>query len=400
LAFRFITPGRPIGQLDERGLSMNWVAWKMLTGDRSKYFALIFGIAFATMLMAQQTSIFCGLMLRTASQIQDTRDASVWVMDPNLQNVDEIKPLTENDLYRVRGVPGVRWAVRLYKGLARVKISDGDFRTVILMGLDDATLVGAPERLVAGKLADLRRPDAVIMDDAGFSYLWPSELKQAGKEIEMNDRRALITGLCKASPPFQTFPVVYTRYSQAVQFVPRERNVMSFVLAESEDGLSPTDLCVRIRERTGLQALTREQFTWKTIRYYIRWTGIPVNFGITVVLGFIVGAAVSGQTFYLFIVENLRQFGALKAMGLSNVRILLMSLLQAFVVGSVGYGIGMGMVTAFFETTKNLSYLRGFGMPWQIAAGTALAVAVIAVLASVLSIRRVWVLEPAVVFRT
>src|SRR5262249_4004772 len=106
---------------------MSWVAWKMLTGDRSKYFALIFGIAFATMLMAQQTSIFCGLMLRTASQIRDVRDADIWVMDSNLQNPDEIKPLTENDLYRVRGVPGVRWAVRLYKGLARVKISDGDY---------------------------------------------------------------------------------------------------------------------------------------------------------------------------------------------------------------------------------------------------------------------------------
>ena len=26
---------------------MNWIAWKMLTGDRSKYLGIIFGIAFA-----------------------------------------------------------------------------------------------------------------------------------------------------------------------------------------------------------------------------------------------------------------------------------------------------------------------------------------------------------------
>ena len=38
-------------------------------------------------------------------------------------------------------------------------------------------------------------------------------------------------------------------------------------------------------------------------------TGIPINFGITVVLGFIVGTAIAGQTFYLFTVENLKQFG-------------------------------------------------------------------------------------------
>jgi putative ABC transport system permease protein len=378
---------------------MWWVALKMLTGDRAKYFALVFGIAFATMLMAQQMSIFCGLMLRTASQIQDIRDASIWVMDPNLQNVDEIKPLTENDLYRVRGVAGVAWAVRLYKNLTRVRIKDGSYRTVILLGLDDATLVGAPEDMVAGALENLRQPDAIIVDDAGFAYLWPGEPPEAGKVLEMNDHRALVVGLCKASPPFQTFPVIYTRYSQATQFAPRERNLMSFVLAEAEPGLRPHEVCARIHQQTGLQALTREEFTWKTISYYIHWTGIPVNFGITVALGFIVGAAVAGQTFYLFTLENLKQFGALKAMGLTNARILGMILLQALVVGSMGYSSGMGMAALFFDVTRNLPHLRGFGMPWQVMAGTAAAVSLIAFLASLLSIRRVWVLEPAVVFR-
>ena len=47
---------------------MNFVAWRMLTGDRAKYLGLIFSIAFATFLIAQQASIFAGLMLRTASQ--------------------------------------------------------------------------------------------------------------------------------------------------------------------------------------------------------------------------------------------------------------------------------------------------------------------------------------------
>src|SRR5262249_18324080 len=193
--------------LYQRAGLMSWVAMKMLLGDRSKYFALIFGIAFSSMLMAQQTSVFCGLMLRTASVIQDVRDADIWVMDPNLQNPDEIKPLTDNDLYRVRGVEGVAWAVRLYKGLARVKLQDGDYRTAILLGLDDATLVGAPQQLLAGCLADLRQQDAVILDEAGFHYLWPGETPQVGKTLEMNDHRAVVVAICQASPPFQTFPV-------------------------------------------------------------------------------------------------------------------------------------------------------------------------------------------------
>ena len=101
---------------------MGWVALKMLTGDRAKYFGLVFGVAFASMLMSHQVSIFCGLMRRTASQILDVRDASIWVCDPELQSVDEIEPLSTTALHRVRSVPGVRWAARLSKSLGRIQI--------------------------------------------------------------------------------------------------------------------------------------------------------------------------------------------------------------------------------------------------------------------------------------
>ena len=92
---------------------MNFVALKMLTGDRAKYLGLIFTIAFSSFLLANQTSIFAGILARTGSQIINVADADIWVMDWRTEYVDEIRPLTENDLYRVRGVPGVQWAVRL-----------------------------------------------------------------------------------------------------------------------------------------------------------------------------------------------------------------------------------------------------------------------------------------------
>jgi putative ABC transport system permease protein len=82
---------------------MNFVA-KMLMGNRAKYLSLIFTIAFASFLLANQSSIFAGIMKRTASQIIDVVDAEVWVMDPKTQYVEEVKPLNENDLYRVRGL--------------------------------------------------------------------------------------------------------------------------------------------------------------------------------------------------------------------------------------------------------------------------------------------------------
>jgi len=378
---------------------MLWIAWKMLIGNRVKYLGIVFGVMFAALLIAQQSSIFCGLMSLTVSQIRDVEGPDIWVMDKNVQYVDDIKPLADTELFRVKGVPGVDWAVRFYKGIVRARLEEGTYEQMILIGLDDETLVGAPEGVFLGSIADLRTPDAVIMDEAGYRRIWPGEPFRLGRVFEMNDRRAVLVGLTKASRTFQSFPIVYTRYSQAVRFAPPERKVLSFVLAEAVPGVAAEEVCKRIQADTGLQALTKRQFVRKTILYYLAKTGIPVNFAITVLLGFIVGTAIAGQTFYLFTVENIRQFGALKAMGTSNWTILLMVLSQAVQVGIVGYGVGVGLAAAFgYAATRGLTRLSFF-MPWEVLAMTAVAVFLIVLLASLLSIRKVMVVDPAIVFR-
>src|SRR5215831_17730987 len=379
---------------------MDGVALRMLLGDRAKYIGLVFGIAFSTMLMSNQVSIFSGLMLRTASQILDAREADIWVMDPRVEYVDEIEPMTDTQLERVRGVEGIDWAVPFFKGLTIAHAADGLMQQVILLGADDATLIGVVPRLTMGSLADLKQPDAVIIDRAGFIHMWPGEMPALGKVVELNDHRGVIVGISEASPPFTTFPVVYTKYSSAMNYVGRTRKQMSFILVHARPGEDPDALAKKITEETGHKALSWQDFAFATIGHYLKRTGIPVNFGITVALGFIVGAAVVGQTFYIFVLENLRQFGSLKAIGVTNRTILRMVLLQSMVVAGIGYAIGIGLCAAFFELTERVSInLRGFELPWQVAAGTAGAVFVIIIIASLASVRKVMVLDPAIVFR-
>jgi putative ABC transport system permease protein len=158
-------------------------------------------------------------------------------------------------------------------------------------------------------------------------------------------------------------------------------------------------LARRIAARTGLQALSKDQFKWLTMKYYLQHTGIPINFGTTVLLAFLVGCAIAGQTFYLFTVENLKQFGTLKAMGLSDRKVVGIILVQAFVAGSIGYGLGVGLATLYGIVAQKDMPLLAFFLPWQVLAVTAGAVLLIALLSSLLSIRRVLVLEPAAVFQ-
>jgi putative ABC transport system permease protein len=378
---------------------MNFVALRMLTGDRAKYFGLVFAIAFCTFLLENQTTIFANIMKRTANQILDVTDAEVWVMDPQTEYWEQTKALKDTDVSRVRGVPGVQWAVRLFKGNPVARTPAGKFAVSFLIGIDDATLAGAPRKMLLGSWDRLREPDSVIIDQAGYVLLFPDEPLAVGRTLEMNDHRVTIVAISDASAPFASLPVMHTRYSEAINFLGRERTQLSFIIARPEAGVSPTELTSRIHQRTSLRARTTEEFMWDCIKYYLRHTGIPVNFGITIAVALIVGAVVAGQTFYLFTIENLKQFGALKAIGVTNIRLIGMILLQAFTAGTLGFSLGTGMAATFFEIFLHKLATRGIVLMWQCVALTGACIVFVVIIASILSIRRVLVLEPAAVFR-
>ena len=52
---------------------MNFIAIKMLVGDRAKYIGIIIGLTFASLLITQQSAIFIGIMTRTFSFLTDVR---------------------------------------------------------------------------------------------------------------------------------------------------------------------------------------------------------------------------------------------------------------------------------------------------------------------------------------
>ena len=196
---------------------------------------------------------------------------------------------------------------------------------------------------------------------------------------------------------FQSQPVVYTTYTRATAFAPFERKLLSFIQVKAKPGVNPAALSAHITKVTGLAAYTRPGFEDLTVSYFMKYTGIPVNFGITVILGFIVGVAIAGQTFFSFTLENLRHFAALKAMGATNLKLLRMVVLQALVVGLIGYGLGVGLA-AFMGNASRGTELA-FRMPWQIMVTSGVAILIICTFAAFLSLWKVVKLEPAVVFK-
>ena len=386
---------------------MYLIALKMLVGNKGKFFAMLFGVALTSLIITQQSSIFVGLMSRTVGFLFDTPLPDLWVMDPKVQFVDDIKPLQDTKLLQIRGVQGVEWAVPLYKGSIRARLPNGSFQTCNVIGLDDSTLVGGPPVMAVGTVADLRLADSVIVDEAaangklakpGPTPTSPKTPLRIGDILELNDNRAVVVGIARTTRTFQSQPVVYTTYSRAMRFAPRERKLLSFILAKAQPGADLSVVAKRINQQTGLVAYTRSQFKSVTIRYFMKNTGIPINFGIAVGLGFLVGVAIVGQTFYSFITDNMRYLGILKAMGASNGLLFIMIILQTMLVGTLGSSIGMGLASLTSIISKNSEL--AFYMPWQIPVVTVLATTLITVLTTIFSLWKVLRLEPGIVFRS
>lgn len=375
------------------------IAIKMLLGDKAKYLGLVFGVTFATLLMAQQISIFIGLMARTAGSIYAVSEPDIWVMDTRVRYIEEVEPMRDIELTNVRSVPGIAWAVPFYKGLTTIRMKDGLTQQVQLIGVDDISMIGICANKIMGDPTIIRNPDSAMMDINGYYFTWPGQKLELGRTIELNDRRLIINAICETNPTFFTFPIMYVSYKKAIELLPPQRNKLPFILVKAKQGEDIQALKKRIETQTGLQALTNNEFAWRSINYILQRTGIPINFGITIVLGAIIGAAITAQTFYIFVVENLKQFAAMKAVGFNNQQLFKLVLTQAVVVGLIGYGIGIGFTAVFFKATAHLPALKGFVLLWQVMAGSFVAIFIIILISIIFSLRKVFRLDPAIVFR-
>lgn len=387
------------------------LAYRMLVGDRLKHISLVAGLVFASLLVVQQASIFTGYAGRTGSWITDTGGGEgshdLWVMDDQVEMSEDIKPLLESSTLRIRSVDGVAWAVPLFKQYLRARTPDGRLVTVRLIGIDDASLAGGPRGASREELAALRQDRAILVPRAHLDGALRIERDPAtgahrplaiGDTISINDHELRVAGTFDAAPDFFWDPVIYTTVSRALAIAPPERRQTAFVLVRAKDGVDPKALAARIRDVTGFRVLTTDGFVDRTREYVLRQTGILINFGITIALGFVIGTLVAAQTLYSFVLENQRFFAALKAMGVPNRRIARIIAVQVLVVGLVGYGIGAGLAAASGYA------FSGAGLAFEITF-TTLALGLVALVTSclvagMLGVRRVMRLEPASVFKS
>ena len=371
------------------------LAYKLLVNDKAKFSALLVGITFAVYLMMFVTSMFSGVMKHASATIINI-GAPLWVMDPYVETVSNSVGMPAYVLDAVRSMQGVKYAVPLYSGGALVKLRDGNYQTVTVIGLDDTSLYGRPE-LLEGKIQDIYAENGfLVVKDAEFSKL---ENPHIGSEFELNDNRGVIVGIAKVvTSGLYGIPTLYTTYERAIQYIPNPRFTISYVLVEPK---SANDI-PQIKQQVaalGYRARTKEEFMQNTEDFFLYKTGGGTNLLIMMLISFTVGLSLSGQTFYTFILENLERFGALKAIGAKNRDLVRMILFQATFTAFTGFGLGIALCVLLIILARvrlpSYAAMITFG---NLAISFGMVV-VIAGVSSYFGIRRVLKIEPFEIFR-
>jgi len=371
------------------------IGFKLLVNDQPKFFALLIGITFAVFLMMQMTAMFAGILNRAYSTVTNV-GASMWVMDPGVNTPTSAIPMPNYVLDAVRSMDGVSYAVPIFIGGASVKLVDGTYQGVTVIGLDDSSLFGRPQ-LEVGNIKDIYADNTfIVVRDAEFEKLKKPKI---GTSFELNDHRGTIVGIAKvAANGLNGVPTLYTTYNRAIEYLPTTRFTISYILVQPKNDAAIADIKKQV-SKLGYVALTKDEFNKNTSDYYTYKTGIGTNILLMTVISFIVGLSISGQTFYTFILENLEKFGALKAIGAKGRELVYMILFMAAFTALTGYGLGIGLVTlmitiararmpnyAAIITFENLG--MAFGM-----------VIVIAAISSYIGVRKVLKIEPFDIFR-
>lgn len=394
------------------------IAIRMLLGDTTKWLGVVLGVFLCTFLITHMLSLFSGLMARSYALVTDIPAADIWVMDPAVQYTDEPIGMPDTALSRVRDVQGVSWAVPLHTSTLRARLPSGAFQPVLLVGVDDATLLGSPTKILGGVSPwILREADTAIVDTTSANTLLrlpvnvkprepgyheldltgPKRPLHAGDELLINDHRMKVAALAELGSRFLSKPVVYTTYSRALAIHPRERNQLSFVLVKAADGADPAAVAREIVTSTGLRARTATQFCDDTYWYYVETTGVVKRIALMVGIGVVTGVSVSALLLYLFTNENLRYYAVLKTLGATDFVVLKMILVQAVLACATGFGLGIGFSAMVGSLAK--SDAMPYKLLWITLGFSAAAVTLVGIVAAALSAHKLVRLETGAVFK-
>jgi putative ABC transport system permease protein len=372
---------------------MTRVGLSMMFHDKAKLVGTLLGVVFAVVLINQQGGIFLGLLNRNVMFVENT-DADVWIAPPGTESLAPGRTVSTSAMFAARTAKGVAWAEPLIFAGGSVKTPSGGTEQVTLIGAKYPRYAGGPWNIVAGDAASIGRPDTMTFEDSERDTLGALNL---GSVREVNGRRMTVGAFTWGLEPFGP-SYAFTDFETARELAHVASDQASYVLVKAEPGVDANALASKLQESLpGTKVMTRAEFRGSIANFIVFKQSLGTSFGVSLLIGLVVGFVIVALSMFSSVVDNIREFGTLKAVGSTNVDLSMLLFVQAITYAIIGSIIGLAAVTriAAAMSSAKLTVI----LPAWLLGGTLALMIVVCITASVLALLRIRKVEPAMVFR-
>jgi putative ABC transport system permease protein len=369
------------------------LAYRNLRRSGARWIVSLFGIFFASFLMAVQVSLLYGFSL-AASRIVDAVNADIWIVARGTPATEFVSAIPERYSYITSGVEGVEAVGRGVATWAPFERQSGNRTSVFLVGVEDG--FGGKIPVISTRAAGSGISDGgLLVDETDAENL---EFSLAPSHVQIGGKRGHLFGVVSGFSSFLGPPIVLARYHDARRYLRYGASDVSVVLVRTASNYDPARVRDELQKRfADMDVWTTSEFSTRSRIFWLLKTGAGAALSLAAILGFSIGLVLVAQTMYALTTENIEEFATLRAIGASNTDIRSIVLMQSLISGTIGCVMGLAAVGPFVALARsNISWVL---VPAWIYVLIPIVIFFLCLLATNIAVRPALTIDPARVFR-
>lgn len=360
-----------------------------------RYTAAVFAITFAGLLVLVQLALLLGLF-GTVSVAIDQSSADVWIGFPKTQSVDLGRTMASSTANLAWMNPDVKQVERIAFAVGDLRRPDGVAVSVFLYGIDtrpDGLTFSRKLTVAQRRLLD--EPNAIIIDAADQKKLGAV----VGSLVEINGKRARIVGIVEGIRGIGTISVLAS-FATLRQLSPETEDATTYHLLGLRNGAEPAKVAAALTDQSLVkryEVWTSTEFSERSQIYWLLESGVGIGTGFASALALLVGVVITSGTLSGAILASLKEFAALRALGISNASLRNVVLEQSFWLGVIGLTL-TGFLT-YLAALLGDDFHVAMAFPWWLLVGTASIILAIALVSGLIALRPLFQADPANLLR-
>lgn len=363
--------------------------------DWRRYAAAVFAITFAGLLVIVQLALLLGLF-GTVSVAVDQSNADIWLGYPKTQSVDLGRTIANSSSLRAWMQPNVQKLERFTFVAGDLRRADGVALSVFVYGIDTRPDGSAfAHKLTARQRQLLEQPYAMIIDAADQEKL----AAEIGVNLEINGKRAQVVDVVSGIRGIGAISLI-TSLSNLGRIAPDMSEATTFYLLAVDKQADIRQVVADIQDTSThkrYEVWTAADLSAQSQIYWLLESGVGIGTGFASLLALLVGIVITSQTLNAAILASLKEFAALRALGISNASLRNVVFEQSFWLGLIGLSLTF-VFTAGIAWLGDTYYIE-MRFPWWLLLSVAVLILAIALGSGLIALRPLFKADPANLLR-